>query len=97
MNGQKLEAWGWFGRGNEIRGEGILDKKFLGSLTRNSWNGKMRIIHWNRVVSHLDAQVGEGGALIGEGRVIHNVPMKHIELAVGHCILEVIGKTCGYY
>ena len=57
----------------------------------------MRIIHWNRVVSHLDAQVGEGGALIGEGRVIHNVPMKHIELAVGHCILEVIGKTCGYY
>jgi len=42
---------------------------------------------------YLGAQVREGSALVGEGGVIHNVPMKHIELVVGHCILEVVVRT----
>lgn len=38
--------------------------------------------------TYLAAEVGEGGALVGKGGVIHDVPVKHIELIVGHSILR---------
>jgi len=38
-------------------------------------------------VGYLLAEFREGQALIGERRVIHNVPVKHIELVVSHDIL----------
>ena len=37
--------------------------------------------------SHLAAEVREGATLVGEGGVVHDVPVEHIELVVGHRIL----------
>lgn len=39
-------------------------------------------------VGYLLAELWEGQALVGERRVVHNVPVKHIELVVSHDILE---------
>jgi len=66
------------------------DAPVLGMFNHSS-NGLM-CVDMVVVIGTLHAQVGEGSALKREGRVIHNVPMKHIELVVGHCILEVVGK-----
>lgn len=40
-----------------------------------------------RISTNLSRQVWKGAALIREGGVIDNVPMKHIELTEGHRIL----------
>lgn len=40
-----------------------------------------------RISTNLSRQVRKGAALIREGGVIDNVPMKHIELTEGHRIL----------
>lgn len=37
--------------------------------------------------TNLTGKVWVGPALVREGGVINDVPMKHIELTVGHCIL----------
>lgn len=39
-------------------------------------------------MTYLTGKVWKGAALVREGGVINNVPMKHIELTVGHCILR---------
>lgn len=38
-------------------------------------------------MTYLMAEVWKGTALVREGGVIDNVPMKHIKLTVGHSIL----------
>lgn len=37
--------------------------------------------------TNLIAEIRKAAALIGEGRVVHNVPVKNIEFTVGHGIL----------
>lgn len=38
-------------------------------------------------MTYLTGKVWIGAALVREGGVVNNVPVKHIELTVGHCIL----------
>lgn len=38
-------------------------------------------------MTYLTGKIRKGAALVREGGVINNMPMKHIELTVGHCIL----------
>lgn len=38
-------------------------------------------------MTYRTGKVWKCAALVREGGVINNVPMKHIELTVGHCIL----------
>ena len=46
------------------------------------------------IISSLLTQTGIGCTLVGEGLVIHNVPVKNIELVKGHCFLQK-GRTKG--
>ena len=41
-----------------------------------------------RRVGSLGTELGVGGADVGEGLVIHNVPVEHIELVEGHSVLR---------
>ena len=50
------------------------------SLIRN--NNIIMLV--NRQPSYLGGHVGECGALVGKRLVVHNVPVKYIELVVGH-------------
>ena len=45
-----------------------------------------------RRVGSLGTELGVGGADIGEGLVIHNVPVEHIELVEGHSVLRGRGQ-----
>ena len=53
-------------------------------LTLGIQNGEIEL--------YLVTQVRECCALVREGLVIHNMPVEHVELVVGHGILKMIGQ-----
>ena len=54
-------------------------------LTLGIQNGEIEL--------YLVTQVRERCALVREGWVIHNVPVEHVVLVVGHGILKMIGRS----
>ena len=53
------------------------------------WTGTNSPVRWlpgciGSHLAYLGGHIGECGALVGKRLVVHNVPVKYIELVVGH-------------